>query len=278
MQPYVRLRHLRGVNEGKGDLNMRTTRRMVWPLVVGVALLAAATAVAGWDYEESFDETYPMAATGRVSLDNVNGDVVVETWDRAEVRVQAVRRSDSREALDGLKIEVEAGPSSVRIDTEYPSSKGWFGGGHRTEVEYTLTVPRQSRIDAIDLVNGTLRVTGVEGGVSAESVNGAIELQGVAGSVDASTVNGSIEVRLTTVGDRDDVNLESVNGGIELLVPAGTGAEVEAETVNGRISNEFDIPVHKGKWVGSDMRGTVGSGGARVRMETVNGRIAMKAL
>jgi hypothetical protein len=40
------------------------------------------------------------------------------------------------------------------------------------------------------------------------------------------------------------VSLDNLNGAIELLVPEGTGAEVEAETVNGRISNEFDIPVH----------------------------------
>ncbi len=254
------------------------TRRMTWVLTTAALLLAAATAGAGFKHEETFDQTYPMAATGRVSLDNVNGDVVVEVWDRAEVRVQAVRRADSRDALDGLEVAVSARADAVQIDTKYPSSRGWFGGGNRTEVEYTLTVPRSARIDNVDLVNGTVRIQGVEGGVAAESVNGRIEILAAAGSVQASTVNGGIEVQLTGLGSGHTVELESVNGAIELLVPAGVGADVEAETVNGRITNDFGIDVRKGKWVGSDMRGTIGSGGARVKMETVNGRISLQKL
>ena len=66
-------------------------------------------------------------------------------------------------------------------------------------------------------------------------------------------------------------------GGIDLHLPSGLGADVEAETVNGGIRNDFGLPVHKGKWVGSDMRGTIGGGGIDISLETVNGGIRLHA-
>nr|MBA3804147.1 hypothetical protein [Acidobacteriota bacterium] len=36
---------------------------------------------------EEFHQTYPLAADGRVSLENINGSVTISTWDRNEVKV-----------------------------------------------------------------------------------------------------------------------------------------------------------------------------------------------
>ena len=54
-------------------------------------------------------------------------------------------------------------------------------------------------------------------------------------------------------------------------------ADVRAETVNGRISNDFGIEVHKGKYVGSSMNGAVGAGGPTIELETVNGAIHLRS-
>ena len=54
---------------------------------------------------------------------------------------------------------------------------------------------------------------------------------------------------------------------------AGVAADLEAETVNGHLSNDFGIPVNKHKYVGADMTGSIGSGGGEVRLNTVNGKI-----
>ena len=42
------------------------------------------------------------------------------------------------------------------------------------KVEYTLTVPRWAVIDDVELVNGSLMITGVQGGIDADTVNGNI--------------------------------------------------------------------------------------------------------
>lgn len=243
--------------------------------VIAVVLLAAGAAMAG-DYTETFDQTYPMDDRGRVGLENINGDLTVEVWDRPEVRVYAVKRASSPERLAALVIEVEASAQQVDVETRYPSSRD-LGEADRhghSEVEYTLTVPRTVTLDGVDLVNGDLFVTGVEGGINADTVNGSIEVRGAAGEVELETVNGGIELELASASV-ERIDLSSVNGTIEIAVLGS--AEIRAETVNGRISNDFGLEVRKGKYVGASMTGSIGGGGPRVEIETVNGGIVVSS-
>ncbi|MDQ6788806.1 MAG: hypothetical protein M3033_18545, partial [Acidobacteriota bacterium] len=36
------------------------------------------------DETERFEQTYPLNATGRVSVSNVNGSITIDTWDNAQ--------------------------------------------------------------------------------------------------------------------------------------------------------------------------------------------------
>ena len=244
-----------------------------WVLVCFI-LLVTSSGVAAEGYRETFEERHELAPGGAVSLENINGDVSIEVWEHSEVRIQAVKTASSQELLDGLEIVVRASGEAVRIDTRYPSNRGHSTKGRTSmEVEYTLTIPRLAVVDDIDLVNGNLMVVGVEGGVHADSVNGTIVARECAGGASLSTVNGGIELYTSSVAAEDALRLESVNGSVDLYLSASAGAEIRAESVNGRIGNDFGLQVHKGKYVGSDLEGTVGGGGARVELDTVNGRI-----
>jgi DUF4097 and DUF4098 domain-containing protein YvlB len=250
-------------------------------IAVGITILLLA-AGAGWaaDTNETFDKTYPLAAGGRVSVENINGDLHIEVWDRSEVHVVAVKEAESSDALQALDIKVDASANSLSIETKYPSSDGWgfwkHSHGHM-QVDYTLTIPRGARVSGVDLVNGSMDVTGVEGGLEAETVNGAIRAQNVRGLVELSTVNGTLEIEYGQLERTDRIHLESVNGTIKLTLPKSTNADVEAETVNGSIRNDFGVEVKKGRWVGSSMRGSIGNGGGEIKLETVNGAIQVNA-
>src|ERR1700757_1739856 len=78
---------------------------------------------------EEFHQTYGITADGRVELDNINGDVHISTWDRNEVKVDAVKYADSKEKLEEAKIEIDSGKEYVSIRTKYPHhDQSWNWG------------------------------------------------------------------------------------------------------------------------------------------------------
>lgn len=229
---------------------------------------------------EEFHQTYPLSATGRVSLSNINGSVRISAWDRNEVKVDAVKRAYTQERLREAEINVNASAGSIEIETEYPDYHWESRDGKRHEnpasVEYTLTVPRNARIEEVSLVNGGLTLEGLSGPVHASSVNGKVTARGLNGSVNLSVVNGRLEATLDSLGGSGSVNLSAVNGPLVATIPSDANATVRADTVHGSISNDFNLPVRVGEYVGRELAGRLGQGGARVNLNNVNGSIQLK--
>jgi Putative adhesin len=228
-------------------------------------------------YTEEFHQTYPLAAGGRIELDNINGAVHITAWDRNEVKVDAVKYAGTKERLDEAKIEVEAGSDSVSIRTKYPNHDRTFNGGWNDPagVEYTLMVPRAARLDEIKLINGQLDIHGVAAEVRASCINGRMLAEGLQGRVKLETINGRMEAHFDRLAN-SPVELSSVNGSIELILPSDAKAELEASTVSGGIDDDFGLHVRHHRFVGHDLRGELGGGGTRIRLSNVNGRIEIR--
>ena len=231
---------------------------------------------------EEFHQTYPLNATGRVSIENINGGVRISVWDQNMVKVDAVKRAYKKERLDEAKVDVSTTADSVRIRTEYPDRNQSFSDSeprrynNPAEVEYTLTIPRKARIDSADLVNGSLEIEGAEGDVKAACVNGHVKARGLTGDVKLSTVNGGVEATITRLDESKSTSLNSVNGSIVLTIPSDSNAQVKASTIHGSITNDFGLQVNDGEYVGHDLSGQIGNGGPRIRLSNVNGSIAIK--
>lgn len=229
-------------------------------------------------YTEEFHQTYPLAAGGRVELDNINGAVHITGWDRNEVKVDAVKYAGTKERLDEAKIVVETGSNYVSIRTKYRDhdlSWNHDGWNNPASVEYTLMVPRTAKLDEIKLVNGELDIHGITGEVRASSVNGRMTAEGLQGRVKLSAVNGRMEVQVDRLAD-SPIKLSSVNGSIELTLPSDAKAELEASTVSGGIDDDFGLHVRHHRYVGHDLRGELGGGGTRIELSNVNGHIEIR--
>src|ERR1051326_4883548 len=234
----------------------------------------------GNELTEAFSQTYPLSQTGRVHIENINGDVHVNVWDQASVKVDAVKRAYSQKRLSEVTIDVQSAPDTLRIKTKYPEDRNYDGRDREdsfASVEYTLTIPRSAELDGADLVNGSLDVEGVQGDVRANLVNGRVTASGVGGEVKLSTVNGGIEANVNALQAAKGVQLNSVNGAIVLIVPAGASADLKASTVNGKITNNLGLKVEDGQFIGHSMSGQIGAGGARIRLNNVNGSIDVKS-
>ena len=69
-----------------------------------------------------------------MELDNINGDVHISSWDRNEVKVDAIKYADTKEGLEEAKIEIDSG-KDLPLHSDQVSSP-------RPELELGLT--RQS--------------------------------------------------------------------------------------------------------------------------------------
>jgi DUF4097 and DUF4098 domain-containing protein YvlB len=231
---------------------------------------------------EEFHQMYPLSATGRVSIENINGDVRIAVWDQNTVKVDAVKRAYKLERLNEAKVDVSSTADSIRIKTQYPEGNQTFTSrepgrnNNPASVEYLLTIPRKARIDSADLVNGSLEIEGAEGDVKAACVNGELKARGLTGEVKLSTVNGAVEATIVRLDEAKMTSLNSVNGSIVLIIPSNSNAQVRASTVHGGITNDFGLQVNNGEYVGHDLSGQIGTGGPRIRLSNVNGSIAIK--
>lgn len=224
---------------------------------------------------EEFHRVYPLSAEGRIDLENINGPVHISSWDRNEVKVDAVKRAWSKDRLNDAKIEISSRPDSLSIRTEYPSRDNTFWNDRHdnpASVEYTLVVPRRARLDEIKLVNGSLDIQDVAGEVHASCVNGRLQARNLEGRTDLDTVNGELDASVSRLPS-SPLELSAVNGTLRLTLPSDANAELEASTVSGGISNDFGLRVSHHQYVGHSLRGELGGGGTRVKLSNVNGRI-----
>lgn len=224
---------------------------------------------------ENFQQSFPLPAGGTVSLENMNGKArIVGTDGSREVRITAVKTGRDDEDLKAVAIRVDASAGAVRITTDYHAD-GERRKNNRASVDYTLTVPRDARLDKIALTNGSLEIEGVHGGVHAACTNGGLSARDVAGSVQLSDVNGALSASLRSLTPGEPVKLNTVNGSLRLSLPNDPSATVRASTVNGRIENSFGLSATKNDVVGRQLEGTIGAGATPIELRTVNGSIAI---
>jgi DUF4097 and DUF4098 domain-containing protein YvlB len=240
---------------------------------------------------ERIDQTYQINPNGRISIRNTNGLIAIETWNKAEVRVEAVKTVDCEKPLQ-IDVLIDSNPSFLRIETRFPKnenawvwrsskdSKSWSSGYQnrcrQAKVEYKLTVPRTIRLDEAETINGDINLNGLIDFVKASTVNGKITATNLSGSLNLSAVNGTLAVDFDSLENVRDVRLGIVNGRIELQLPSDSDATLKASTVGGSISNDFNLSVRKGEYVGRNLYGQIGTGAVNVKLEGVNGAINIR--
>jgi len=257
-------------------------------LALGALLLASAGAFAQDEsggardaVREEFHQSYPLSAHGRVTLKNISGAVRIVAWDRAEVRVDAVKRAESRERLEEARITVNASADGVNIETRYPDDAFRYERGdmrrrNAASVDYTVSVPRGARLESIELISGRLDIENVTGGVKASCISGRFTARNLAGEAKLSNVSGTLEASFDKLDDASNVTLGNVSGQILLVIPSDTNGTIKANTLSGQIVNDLGLPVRRGEYVGHDMSGQLGRGGARIKLSNVSGQIKIQ--
>ncbi|HWM95112.1 MAG TPA: DUF4097 family beta strand repeat-containing protein [Thermoanaerobaculia bacterium] len=278
-----------------------STRRFRIP---GLAILAlaltwtsATSLEAAETVKETFQKSYPLQSGGELSVENRNGGITVEAWDRNEVQVVAVKQvkagsgEKAREAMKKIKIDVQSGAGAVRIATRLPKEGDgffdWLSGDNiNFSVTYKIKAPRQLVADLqstnggvrlvgtrgradLQTTNGGVSVEKVEGNLRLRSTNGGLTVVDAAGTLDGVTTNGGIRAELTEVDG--DISLRTTNGGVTLQLPRDLRASVDIATSNGGIHS--DLEVEGGEKTRKSLTGDINGGGGKLYVRSTNGGV-----
>ena len=247
-------------------------RKIIVPAMVLLWTLAVA-AVPGWAISKEFNQSYPLQPGGTFDLQNVNGTVEVQGWDKDVVEVHAVKTAKLKESdLERVSIDVNANVSGVSIATRYPQNEGV-----EVAVEYTIHVPHGAKLEHLGTVNGTLRIAGVDEVDDLRTVNGNIEVFGADSTVHARTTNGNVRLELSHVHGVGGTLAETTNGSVVLALPANSQADLEARCLNGNFLSELPVEMQS-TLKPREMHGKLGRGGAPIKLHTINGGIRVVAL
>ena len=190
----------------------------------------------GPDNSPKSDQTVDVTKGTRLVLSNNAGEVVVRSWERDQVRIQATH--GARET-----VTAETTDMTLRIRTQRTAGSR----GPSSLVDYQVTVPRWMPVNlsgtyldatiegttaevTVETVHGNARVVGGNGAVSLRSVEGVITVDKASGRVQATTVNEGIRITNST----GEITAETTNGNI--FIDNAQTSNLEAFTVNGEVT------------------------------------------
>jgi hypothetical protein len=213
--------------------------------------------------------TLPLVG-GQLSVSGKNGAIEVIGENRSDIALEArvVAQASTREEAESIARKIEIRTQGA-IEAEGPSAFGFWQ--RNWSVSYRLRVPLHLAAH-LHTENGSLKLSNVDGTITADTTNGSVALNRLAGSVQVRTVNGSLHVTLDGTEWRGaGLSARSTNGSVSVIAPGGYSAHLVAENVNGGMHVGFPITVQGG--LGHRIDTNLGQGGATLQFETTNGGV-----
>lgn len=225
-----------------------------------------------------------VAPGAAIEVRGINGEIVAQPANDGEVQVVALKTA-SRSDVNSVKMKVVQHAGGVTICALYPNEYGEYSDGcdgerhegsvknNDVQVNFTVRVPL--RVSFVGkTINGAITATSLTGNVITKTINGAIRIS-TTGYAEANTINGEINARLGDANWPSALSFKTINGEINLDLPSGLSAVVDAQTLNGSINSDFPLNVTnlKGK---KQVKGTIGSGGRDLVLRTLNGSINLR--
>ena len=280
-------------------------QRFPWWIPIALAVLvvgSGAARVEAAHVKNVSERVFAFEPGGSVAIESQNGRIIVEAWNRPEVRIQITREAranDEKKAqalLRELSADVAVSPERIEVLSNFPKRRDVVGfwdlvhhGVQGTNIHYYLQVPRETSLElktsngeirvrgaegslAGTTTNGSVEVTSLRGSIEVGTTNGAIRLSGIDGTAAATTTNGSVSAEIFSLPPRGRLELMTTNGNVRVALPKVVRANLDANTTNGRVRVSYPFET-RGTVTSKSVQGTIGGGGARLRLQTTNGNI-----
>jgi hypothetical protein len=244
-------------------------------IIVNDAVANSVTIINGDDYSakkiqsgdvsekvKNYSKSYSVDGNDKLQLDNTFGKIIVNTWNKNEVKVDvqikasANEEGDAQKLIDNVTISDSKDGSLVSFKTNYERSGNsnwgsWFDSGksrvRKIEINYTVYMPAKmpltvtNRYGGTDLpdLSGKVIVNNSYGSLVAKSLsNPANEIKVRYGSATIENLVGStIDVAYggLNIGESDNLNAEVSYGSAKI------GKLTTSGNINARYSGQVQV-------------------------------------
>ena len=172
-------------------------------------------------------KAFAVKSGGTLIMDEVQGDVIIRTWDKNEVNIHELKRMDifTKEEAEAAMRESETGyvqqGNTIRIGGP-AFERRWI------QSRFEISVPVEFNCD-IETRGGDVFVTDLHGSFDASTGGGDIEIASIDGRVDVKTGGGDIDISGTT----QRVKARTGGGDVEITDSQG---EVDVSTGGGDVT------------------------------------------
>ena len=220
---------------------------------------------------------------GDVTISARKGDVDMSGIDgRVLAQVNNDDSSVTAKSVTGdFTLQGRAGDISLtNIDGPVMLQGDFFGTTHADKIngplrfETSRTKFSTARVDGeLSIESGDLQGNRLLGPVTLTTRNRTIELDDVSGPVTVSNRNGAVSV--TNAAPVAPISIQNQHGSVDLGLPEHGGFELDAQTRNGNLENDFGLE-SQGQGDMHRLSGKVGVGGPQVRVETSDGDVTIR--
>lgn len=267
---------------------------------------------------------FSVGSAPALTLDTFDGAIEVHSWDRPEVEVIVDKQAQDDGLLQQIVVEKSQDGDAVTLRVRGPAASGQsglqIGVVYSPSARLRVAVPKSTVLDlrsgdgsiTVEDISGTIGARSGDGSITGQRLSGDLRLRTDDGSVRLREVNGRVDVETgdgsvvvdgvvthlrAKTGDgsmritaekgsavADDWLIETRDGSVEIRLPEGTAAEIDAETRDGVIRSTYPgltVPERtRDEERGDDSRSlkaTLGAGGRQLRVRTGDGSIRFES-
>lgn len=255
--------------------------------------------------KEHISKRIEMPSDGFVGIYNLFGDVTVEGYDGNEVilEIDKIYKADNQSELEMAKTEFKLEFEKVNDSLLVYISEPWYTrpGKHYhrndqrkmnyfVQLDFKVKIPRNCRLKASTVNEGTIQISQVAGLLEANNVNGDVFISDAEKVSMVHTVNGEIKVEFNKA-PTEKGSFKTINGAINLDFVSDISADVSLKTMNGEyftnfnyvnstneVSKEenFDKNGQRRFKINQTQKIKIGDGKVKLSLETLNGNIYLK--
>jgi DUF4097 and DUF4098 domain-containing protein YvlB len=261
------------------------SRKLYLLILIIAAMMFCIPSLIFASSKDKIEKSYGINKDGRITLQNVSGDIIVRSSEDDHVKVTATHAGGARHDLNEV-VHITQTSEHLRIITRRGKSFGIFRSA--TSVRYELLIPKDAHLK-IETTSGNVEVQNVDGSLEVKTVSGNIKIMTAKNNVKCKTISGNMYLEKIS-GDIDikstsgDVRIQDVDGSIDAVSVSG---DMNYKKIIGNVdlkttSGDFRVADIKGsidaESVSGDMNFTSSSKISEIDIDTISGDISVQGI